>query len=48
MDIKETPPDKYFKCVKVSLKHVLKHYEIIQPKINQTALKSIQNYPKIN
>ena len=25
---KEEPPDDYFKCVKVSLKHVLKHFEI--------------------
>ncbi len=40
MNIKETPPDNYFKCVKVSLKHVLKHYEIIQPKINQTVIKA--------
>jgi hypothetical protein len=26
MDIKEKPPDEFFKCVKVSLKHTLKHY----------------------
>ena len=40
MNIKEEPPDDYFKCVKVSLKHVLKHYEINQPKINNTAIKA--------
>ena len=34
MNIKEKPPDDYFKCVKVSLKYVLKNYEINQPKIN--------------
>ena len=28
MNIKEEPPDDYFKCLKVALKHVLKHYEI--------------------
>ena len=40
MEIKEKPPDEFFKCVKVSLKHVLKHHEINQPKINQTAIKA--------
>ena len=30
MEVKEKPPDEFFKCVKVSLKHVLKHYEINQ------------------
>merc|ERR1712127_980386 len=40
MNIKEEPPDDYFKCVKVSLKHVLKHYEINQPKINNTSIKA--------
>jgi len=40
MNIKEKPPDEFFKCVKVSLKHILKHYEINQPKINQIAIKA--------
>jgi len=40
MDISEEPPGDFFKCVKVSLKHVLKHYEINQPKINNTAIKA--------
>ena len=40
MDWKEKPPDDYFKCVKVSLKNVLKHYEINQPKINNTVIKA--------
>jgi len=40
MEIKEKPPDEFFKCVKVSLKHVLKHHEINQPKINQTVIKA--------
>ena len=40
MDIKEELPDDFFKCVKVSLKHVLKHYEINQSKINETVVKA--------
>jgi len=40
MDIKEEPPDEFFKCVKVSLKHVLKHYEVNHSKINKTAIKA--------
>ena len=40
MNIKEKPPEEFFKCVKVSLKHILKHYEINQPKINKTAIKA--------
>ncbi len=40
MNIKEEPPDDFFKCVKVSLKHVLKHYEINQTKINETVVKA--------
>ncbi len=40
MEVKEKPPDEFFKCVKVSLKHVLKHYEINQSKINKTAIKA--------
>ena len=39
-NIKEHPPDDYFKCVKVSLKHIIKNYEINQPKINKTAIKA--------
>ena len=36
------PPDKYqdyYKCVKVPLKHVVKHYDINQPKINDLVIK---------
>ena len=40
MKIKEKPPDEFFKCVKVSLKHILKHYNINQPKINKTVIKA--------
>ena len=40
MEIKEKPPDEFFKCVKVSLKHIIKHYEINQPKINNCAIKA--------
>ena len=40
MNVKEKPPDEFFKCVKVSLKHVLKHYKINQSKINKTAIKA--------
>jgi len=40
MEVKEKPPDEFFKCVKVSLKHVLKHYEVNQPKINKTVIKA--------
>jgi hypothetical protein len=37
------PPDKfhdYYKCVKVPLKHVVKHYDINQPKINDLVIKA--------
>ena len=33
MDEKEKPPDEFFKCVKVPLKHVIKHPDINIPKI---------------
>ena len=39
-NIKDKPPDDYFKCVKVSLKHILKHYDVNQPKINQVVIKA--------
>ena len=29
-NIKEHPPDDYFKCVKVSLKHIIKNYTIYE------------------
>ena len=38
MDEKEKPPDDFYKCVKVPLKHVLKHPEINIPKIQETAI----------
>ena len=39
MEVNEKPTEEFFKCVKVSLKHVLKHYEINQSKINKTVGK---------
>jgi hypothetical protein len=39
MAYKEKPPDN-FKGVKVSLKHVLKHQEINQTKINDVVVKA--------
>ena len=36
--LKPKPPD-YFKCVKVPLKHVLKHYDINSAKITQATIK---------
>lgn len=33
MMIEEKPPDSYYKCVKTSLKHVLKHQDLNLPKI---------------
>jgi len=40
MSIKENPPDDFFKCVKVSLKHILKNEDINQPKINEVVIKA--------
>lgn len=37
------PPDKYqdyYKCVKVPLKHVVKHYDINQHTINDLVIKA--------
>lgn len=36
-NIKEHPPD-YFKCVKIPIKNVLKHYEINLPKITNAVI----------
>ena len=36
--MKEKPPDGFFKCVKVPIKHILKHPEINLPKITETAI----------
>ena len=38
MEEKEEPPDGYFKCVKVSLKHVIKHPDVNIPKIQKTTI----------
>lgn len=35
---KDKPPDDYFKCVKVPLKHIVKHPDINIPKIQETAI----------
>lgn len=40
MNIKEHPPDNFYKCIKVSLKHILKHHDINQPKINKVVIKA--------
>ena len=40
MGIKEHPPDDFFKCVKVSLRHVLKNHDINHPKINRVVVKA--------
>jgi hypothetical protein len=40
MSVKEKPPDDFFKCVKVSLKHVLKNHDINQSKINDVVIKA--------
>ena len=42
MDIKNKPPDKssdYFKCIKVPIKHILKHQDINLPKISDAIIK---------
>ena len=38
MEEKEKPPDDYFKCIKVPLKHVIKHSDINIPKIQESAI----------
>ena len=38
MEEKEKPPDEFFKCVKVPLKHIIKHPIINIPKIQETAI----------
>ncbi len=38
MSVKEKPPDDFYKCIKVSLKHILKHPEINTTKINDTVI----------
>jgi len=40
MTNKDKPPDDYFKCVKVPLKHIIKHPDINIPKINDTVIKA--------
>ena len=40
MNTKEKPPDDFFKCVKVSLKHVLKNHGVNHPKINEVVVKA--------
>jgi hypothetical protein len=38
MSAKEKPPDDFYKCIKVSLKHILKHPDINLNKINDTVI----------
>ncbi len=40
MDIKEEPPNDFFKAVKIPLTHVLKHKDINLSKINETVIKA--------
>ena len=40
MEEKEKLPDEFFKCVKVPLKHIIKHPDINIPKIQDTAIMS--------
>ena len=37
-NIKEKPPDDYFKCIKIPIKNVLKNYDINLPKITDAVL----------
>jgi len=39
MEIKEKPPDDFFKGIKTSLKSVLKHPDINTPKITNAVIK---------
>lgn len=39
-NIKEKPPEDFFKCVKVPIKHILKHPDINLAKINDTVMKA--------
>lgn len=40
---KDKPPDDYFKCVKVSLKHNIKHPDINIPKIQDKLFTKFMN-----
>ncbi len=40
MNVKDKPPDNYLKCIKVPLKHVLKHQNVNLIKINETVIKA--------
>jgi hypothetical protein len=37
-NIKEKPSNDYFKCIKIPIKNVLKHYDINLPKITDAVL----------
>jgi hypothetical protein len=39
MEIKEKPPDDFFKGIKISLKSVLKNHDINLPKITNAVIK---------
>ena len=39
MSIVKPIPIDYFKCVKVPLKHVLKHYDVNSAKITESTIK---------
>ena len=40
MESEEKLPDDFFKCVKVPLKHILKHQDVNLVKINDTVMKA--------
>ena len=40
MDIKEEPPNDFYKAVKVPLTHVLKHKDVNLSKINKVVIKA--------
>jgi hypothetical protein len=42
MELEEKPPDDFFKGIKTSLKSVLKHPDINQPKITNAVINVIK------
>ena len=42
-EVKEKPPDDFFKCVKVPIKHILKNPDINAKKILNVTIKCIRS-----
>ena len=40
MDIKEEPPNNFFKAIKIPLTYILKHKDVNLSKINEVVIKS--------